>query len=116
MQCSPKEISAINLNEWLRSNINIPLIIDVREDQELEIAKLSTSFIHIPISKVSIEFVASQLSPHKKTSIVILCHMGVRSYHFAEWLIANNLADDVYNLKEGIDGWSKYIDASISRY
>ena len=112
----PKSLSVHGLHKWLNSNYENPIIIDVREDLEIDKASLSFVDIYIPISKVSFEYVSSIISDHLNKKLVILCHRGIRSYNFAQWLIDNKLVKEVWNLEEGIDGWSIYIDSSIPRY
>ena len=112
----PKSLTVFELNNWLNSNKEKPIIIDVRESLEVETASLSFVDIYIPISKVSYEYVSSLISNFPDKKFVILCHRGIRSYNFAQWLIENELAIEVWNLKEGIDGWSIHIDSRISRY
>ena len=112
----PKSLTVHNLNDWLNSKNENPIIIDVREDIEIETASLSFVDIYIPISKVSFEYVSSIISKLPNKKFVILCHRGIRSYNFAQWLIDNNLVKEVWNLEEGIDGWSIHIDSSIPRY
>ena len=112
----PKLIDAYSLKKWLSSLEDIPKIIDVREDMELDIAKFSFTDIHIPMSKVSIELVESKLEKFIENKFVVLCHRGIRSYHFGQWLLDNDIIQEVWNLTEGIDGWSRDIDPSIPRY
>ena len=112
----PNSLTAHDLNKWLNSKSDNPIIIDVRERLEIEIASLSFVDIYIPISEVSFEYVSSILSEHLNKKFVVLCHRGIRSYNFAQWLIENELAKEVWNLNEGIDGWSISIDSSIPRY
>ena len=116
MKNIPKSLTVFELNNWLNSNKEKPMIIDVRESLEVETASLSFVDIYIPISKVSYEYVSSLISNFPNKKFVILCHRGIRSYNFAQWLIENELAIEVWNLKEGIDGWSIHIDSRISRY
>ena len=116
MKNIPKSLTVFELNNWLNSNKEKPIIIDVRESLEVETASLSFVDIYIPISKVSYEYVYSLISNFPNKKFVILCHRGIRSYNFAQWLIENELAIEVWNLKEGIDGWSIHIDSRISRY
>ena len=61
----PKNINAFDLNEWFNSEDENPIIIDVREDSELEIAIFPREFLHLPISKVSVEYVKSKISNAK---------------------------------------------------
>ncbi len=116
MQNFPKNINAFDLNEWFNSEDENPVIIDVRENSELEIARFPREFLHLPISKASVDHVKSKISDAKDKKIIVICHAGIRSYNFAQWLLDNNLINEIYNLEEGIDGWSKYIDQTIPRY
>ena len=112
----PKTISAFDLNEWFNSEDQNPIIIDVREDSELEIASFPKEILHLPISKVSVEYVKSKISNAKDKKFVVLCHAGIRSYNFGQWSLDNNLVKEIWNLEEGIDGWSRHIDKTIPRY
>ena len=116
MRNSPKTINAFDLNQWFNSEDENPMIIDVREDSELEIARFPREFLHLPISKVSVEYVKSKISDAKDKKFVVLCHAGVRSYNFGQWSLDKKLVQEIWNLDEGIDGWSKYIDETIPRY
>lgn len=116
MKNIPKPLTVHDLNNWLNSKNENPIIIDVREDLEIEIASLSFIDLYIPMSKVSFEYVSSIISKHLYKEFVILCHRGIRSYNFAQWLIENELVMEVWNLEEGIDAWSIHIDSSIPRY
>ena len=112
----PNSLTVHDLNQWLNSNHENPIIIDVREALEIDKASLPFVDIYIPISKVSFEYVSSIISKYVNKKFVILCHRGIRSYNFAQWLIDNNLVKEVWNLDEGIDGWSIRIDSNIPRY
>ena len=116
MRNYPKTINAFELNEWFNSEEESPTIIDVREDSELKIASFPGEFIHLPISKVSAEYVKSKISDANDKKFVVLCHAGIRSYSFGQWSLDNKLVEEIWNLEEGIDGWSRYIDKSIPRY
>ena len=62
------------------------------------------------------EYVKTKISDAKEKKFVVLCHAGIRSYNFGQWSLDNNLINEIWNLEEGIDGWSKYIDQTIPRY
>ena len=81
----PKTINAFDLNEWFNSEDENPIIIDVREDSELEIACFPWEFLHLPISKVSAEYVKTKISDFKDKKFVVLCHVGIRSYNFGKY-------------------------------
>ena len=112
----PKSIDSYGLQQWLSSFNDKPVIIDVREDMELNIASFPFTEICIPMSQVSIELVESKLEKFREKKFVVLCHKGIRSYHFGQWLLDNKIINEVWNLNEGIDGWSRDIDSSIPRY
>ena len=113
---SPKSINAYKLNDWFNSDKENPVLIDVREDSELKIASLSKDFIHIPISKVTFEDVEEIFASLMDKEIVVICHAGIRSYNFCQWSLDNNFVNEIWNLEEGIDGWSRYIEPAIPRY
>ena len=112
----PKSIDAYGLQEWLSSSFDKPVVIDVREDMELDIASFPFTEIFIPMSRVSIQLGVSELEKYKKKKFVVLCHRGIRSYNVGQWLLDNEIIDEVWNLSDGIDGWSRDIDPSIPRY
>ena len=112
----PKTINSFELNEWFNSEDENPIIIDVREELELEIACFPKEFLHLPISKVTVEYVKAKIKDSRGKKFVALCHAGIRSYSFGQWSIDNNLLNEIWNLEEGIDGWSRYIDKTIPRY
>tara|TARA_Y100001978_G_C23683891_1_gene430643 strand:- start:1159 stop:1533 length:375 start_codon:yes stop_codon:yes gene_type:complete len=112
----PKPISVSDFNQWLKSKSDKPVVIDVRESSEIEIASFPYVDLNIPISKVSLDDVTLQISNYPRQNFVILCHKGIRSYHFAQWMLDNSLAQEVWNLEGGIDEWSIYIDSTIPRY
>ena len=112
----PKSISALNLQQWIISEDEKLVIIDVRENIELEIANFPYTDIQIPMSRASLNYVSSKIANFEDKKIVVLCHKGIRSYNFGIFLLENNFVDKVWNLEEGIDGWSRYIEPSIPRY
>ena len=116
MENYPKSINAYNLKDWFDSDKENPIIIDVREQLELDIACFPKEFLHLPISKVSIEYVRTKIKCLLDKKIVVICHAGIRSYNFGKWSLDNNLVSEIWNLEEGIDGWSKYIDQRVPRY
>ena len=83
----PKSINASSLNDWFNSEKDDPVLIDVREHSELEIARFSKEFIHIPISKVTSEYVGEIFAGLLDREIVVTCHAGIRSYNFSQWCL-----------------------------
>ncbi len=112
LNISPKELNKI-LKEDSREK---PLIIDVREDNELSIASFSFSVLHLPLSKAAIWSGDIGALLEKDQAVVVVCHAGVRSLNFGMWLLEQGITKRVWNLVGGIDAWSTDVDQSIPRY
>ncbi|ABX08111.1 rhodanese-like domain-containing protein [Prochlorococcus marinus] len=115
-QNNPKEISARALDRWLQNDSSKPLLVDVREKQELLIAPFSHKVLNIPLSE-AVEWAddfLGQISDDQ--SIVVICHSGIRSWNFGIWLIEQKCGCEVWNLSGGIDSWSLDVDPSVPRY
>ncbi len=113
---NPKTISAKELNLWLNQDASKPLLIDVREPEELSVAPFPSSVLHLALSQRSVwlENLSTKLSTNRP--IVVICHRGVRSWHFGAWLLQESLLDEVWNLDGGIDAWSVQVDSTVPRY
>ena len=112
LNISPKELKKILEDDFSKK----PLIIDVREDNEIAIASFSFSVLHLPLSKApNWSGNIGELLP-KDQPIVVVCHAGVRSLNFGIWLLEQGIATSVWNLVGGIDAWSKDVDESVPRY
>jgi rhodanese-related sulfurtransferase len=112
---SPQPISARELLQRLERGEAIQLV-DVREQGELELARLPYPVLHLPLSR-SAEWLASvpaRLDPDRP--VAVLCHAGLRSWNFACWLIEQHGYDQVWNLEGGIDSWSVSVDPGVPRY
>jgi rhodanese-related sulfurtransferase len=86
------------------------LVLDVREDDELEICRLEGA-VHIPMSELSVRI--SELDPD--APVVCVCHHGIRSASVATALVGLDF-DRVLNLTGGIDRWAAEVDPSMARY
>jgi len=102
-------ITALQLKELLATD-HPPIVLDVREDEELKICSLPT-YVHIPLRDLSQEW--DQLP--KDQLIVTLCHHGYRSLQAGLFLI-NHGYDQVLNLEGGIHAWADQVDPSMTRY
>ena len=113
---SPKNLSAKDLNDWLQQDSSRPILIDVREESELKIASFPFEVVHLPLSESSswVESLSSKIP--KDQPIVVICHLGVRSWNFSTWLIEEKNFPEVWNLFGGIDAWSRDIDSSVPIY
>jgi sulfur-carrier protein adenylyltransferase/sulfurtransferase len=87
-----------------------PLLLDVREPWEADLVAIPGSRL-IPLHELGGR--ADELDP--AASVVVYCHLGVRSRLAAEHLAAIGFAD-VRNLAGGIDAWSRTVDPGMERY
>lgn len=113
MHPSMPEISVEELATLLAA-VDDRQLIDVREPQELELAKLE-GFQNLPLSEFA-EWsgnIHSQLEPEKET--LVLCHHGMRSAQMCQWLISQGFTH-VKNIAGGIDAYSVRVDRSVPRY
>ena len=113
----PINISPKELNRILKDDSSEkPLIVDVREDNEIAMASFPFSVLHLPLSKaVNWSGNIEELLP-KNQPIVVICHAGVRSLNFGIWLLEQGITKSVWNLVGGIDAWSMDVDQSVPRY
>lgn len=87
-----------------------PLIVDVREPWEHNIASLPGATL-IPMNTVP----ARMGELDRGSEIVVYCHHGVRSWNVAAYLAQNGFAS-VKNLTGGIDSWARRVDPSMRKY
>lgn len=104
------EITATELKERLDRGDNIQ-IIDVREDNEVAVARLPNS-VHIPLAQVLTRM--DEIDPNRET--VVHCKMGGRSARAIDVLQRSGFQGKLMNLKGGIIGWSNEVDPSVPKY
>ncbi|MGD8380413.1 MAG: rhodanese-like domain-containing protein [Gammaproteobacteria bacterium] len=87
-----------------------PLVLDVREPWEIELAALSPA-VCIPMTQLPrrLDEVPTD------ATVVVLCHHGNRSLQVADFLERNGFSD-VINLTGGIDAWSQDVDPGVPTY
>lgn len=103
------EISVQELSA-LRAGGDPPVVLDVREGWEFEIAAVPDS-LHIPMGEIT--GAVARLPADRP--IVVMCHHGMRSARVAGWLRSQGF-DRVSNLAGGIDAWARHIDPSTRTY
>lgn len=109
IETPPGEIDAGALAGELASDTP-PLLLDVREPWEAEIAALPGSTL-IPLGELGDRI--DELDP--AASVVVYCHLGVRSEYAARQLAGVGFGR-VRNLAGGIDAWSRTVDPAVARY
>ncbi len=92
----------------LRDQGDAPLLLDVREPIEFQIASLPDALL-MPMGEVTSR-AHTELDPDRP--IVVLCHHGQRSLSVTMWL-RNQGFDYASPLAGGIDAWSRTIDPAI---
>jgi rhodanese-related sulfurtransferase len=90
--------------------LNAPLLIDVREPWEYDIAHIIGARL-LPLGQIY-EW-AHTLD--KNASYVVMCHHGSRSAMACQVLQSLGFSR-VVNLDGGIDAWSYVVDPSVARY
>jgi molybdopterin/thiamine biosynthesis adenylyltransferase/rhodanese-related sulfurtransferase/molybdopterin converting factor small subunit len=103
------EISARELGQAL-GGADAPVLIDVREPSEWEIARIPGATL-IPLNSLPAR--VSELDSGRE--IVLYCHHGQRSMRALEFLHQAGFRK-LHNLRGGIDAWSKDVDPSVPRY
>lgn len=112
---TPTPITARQLQERLQRGEPIQLV-DVREDQELALARLPQAVIHLPLSR-SQQWVGDlEQRLARDRPVLVLCHAGVRSWQLGCWLLQERGYGEVWNLEGGIDAWSREVDPALPRY
>lgn len=86
------------------------VLLDVREDWELAIARVSGA-VHIPMGQVAARL--GELDARRDT--VVICRSGSRSLEVARFLEREGFRS-VANLSGGILAWSRELDPSIPEY
>lgn len=93
----------------------LPLLLDVRETWEFELAALRAEgllTLNLPMSEIVDR--VNELDPARP--IVCLCHHGVRSAQVAGFLEQRHGFASVTNFSGGIDAWSVQVDPTVPRY
>jgi rhodanese-related sulfurtransferase len=109
-----KEIDVERLAMLLSESDPSLQLIDVRERNEVAIAQIS-GFAVYPLSEFEqwSDKIMTELKPEAET--IVMCHHGMRSAQLCQWLSMRGFSN-VYNLRGGIDAYSRLVDSTINRY
>jgi rhodanese-related sulfurtransferase len=102
---TPKQVA-----QWLASDDEPPLLLDVREPWELAICQIEGSR-SIPMGRIP--GAVSMLDPNR--DILVICHHGIRSYQVARYLEQQGFPR-VINLDGGLAAWARDQDPSMAVY
>jgi rhodanese-related sulfurtransferase len=109
-----EQVRPAEFDDWLRSQGARPLVLDVREPWELQVASVRPvdfDLLTVPMNQVPARL--AELPTGRP--IACLCHHGVRSQHVALYL-AHQGYTDVVNIAGGIEAWSRDRDPSVPLY
>ena len=108
------QVRPSEFNAWLQEQVERPLVLDVREPWEVQVAGMPPGefdLLAIPMNQLPGRL---QDLPQDRP-IACLCHHGTRSNHVAMWLAQQGYTD-VANIAGGIDAWSRERDPGVPRY
>jgi adenylyltransferase/sulfurtransferase len=114
-QSSMQEITVKELKQILDSGAGDYLLLDVRNPNEAEIAKIPGA-VMVPLPDIEngdgVEQVKALLNGHK---LIIHCKMGGRSAK-AVGILKEKAGIEGINVKGGINAWSQEVDPSVPQY
>lgn len=105
-----REITAIELKDYLGGDEPTPLLLDVREPAEFDICHIEASQL-LPMGQVA----AAMDELPRDQAIIVICHHGIRSYSVAMYLEQQGF-EQMMNLTGGIDAWSRQVDLDMQTY
>ncbi len=105
-----REITALQLKEYLQVTQPAPLLLDVREPWEYEICHIEGAQL-MPMQQIPQTF--KTLDPQQE--IVVICHHGRRSLQVAGYLERMGFTR-LINLTGGVEAWAHDVDRSMPTY
>jgi rhodanese-related sulfurtransferase len=105
-----REFSASELQAYLESADQPPVLLDVREGWEFDKAHIEGSIL-IPMRTVPGRL--QELDPGRET--VVICHHGIRSRMIGLFL-ENQGFSNVINLSGGVAAWAREVDRQMPTY
>jgi rhodanese-related sulfurtransferase len=111
-----QQVSPSQFNDWFQqaSSIGQPLILDVRETWECQLASIAPAGCEVSIMPMQ-TIPARLMELDKSRPIACLCHHGGRSMQVASFLEQQGF-QNITNISGGINAWSSQVDASVPVY
>jgi rhodanese-related sulfurtransferase len=107
-----REIAPEELADRLRQpDRERPVVLDVRNPDEVRLASIPGS-VHVPMHELPSRL--DDLEELRTRPIVVICHIGIRSWHAAAFLESVGFA--ACSLAGGIDRWAVDVDPRMPRY
>ena len=95
-----------------RARGEVILLLDVRDEDELEKARIEGS-LFIPLGEL--ESRVGELEEWRDRSVVVHCHRGLRSARACQILLAKGF-EKAEKLTGGIDAWALTVEPDVKRY
>ncbi|MBC8339425.1 MAG: rhodanese-like domain-containing protein [Rhodospirillales bacterium] len=92
------EVDAVTAHQWAADGEAV--IVDVREHNEVSQSSVDGA-VHVPMSA----FDPTSLPTDSGKKIVFICAHGHRSVQVTQYLIANSILEEAYNLTGGLAAW-----------
>lgn len=105
-----REFDAKQLEAYLESTEQRPLLLDVRQPWEYEACRIDNSLL-IPMGQIPVRM--DELDKDQET--VVICHHGIRSRQVAYYLEQAGFTN-VINLRGGVNAWAREVDTSMATY
>ena len=105
-----RHFSPIQLQEFLASTNEQPLLLDVRERWEFEYCSIEGSVL-IPMGQLPDKL--DTLDPSRET--IMICHHGIRSRQMGYYMEQAGFKH-ITNLDGGVEQWANDVDMTMKRY
>ena len=111
-----QQVSPSQFNDWLQqaASLGQPLVLDVRETWECQLASIAPAGCEVLIMPMQ-TIPARLMELDKSRPIACLCHHGGRSMQVASFLEQQGF-NNITNISGGIHAWSNQVDASVPVY
>jgi rhodanese-related sulfurtransferase len=111
-----QQVSPDQFNDWISQSSaqGQPLVLDVRETWECQLASIAPAGCEVLI--MPMQTIPDRLMELDKTRpIACLCHHGGRSMQVASFLEHQGF-ENIMNISGGINAWSSQVDATVPVY
>jgi len=105
-----REFTATELQLYLDSTSEQPLLLDVREPWEFDKARIEGATL-VPMRSVPERL--QDLDPNRET--VVICHHGIRSRMVGRFLESQGFRN-IINLSDGVAAWASDVDLQMATY
>jgi rhodanese-related sulfurtransferase len=111
-----QQVSPSQFNDWFQqaASVGQPLVLDVRETWECQLASIAPAGCEVLIMPMQ-TIPARLMELDKSRPIACLCHHGGRSMQVASFLEQQGF-NNITNISGGIHAWSNQVDASVPVY